>query len=104
MAFYRREDLRILGSNVAEFAHSTAVFVVYVDGFLDSEVRDLDAEDAFQFSANVFVFGFEEVDGRANLTVLGMSKYDDRSLAVPFLAHAAKSVAGTEKMTASRQS
>ena len=97
MTFYRREDLRVLSSEVAEFAHGAAVFIVYVDSFLDGKVGNLDAEDAFQFRADVFVFGFEEVDSRADLTVLRMGKDDDRSLAVPFLAHAAKGIAGNGK-------
>ena len=94
MAFDRSEDLRVLSSYVAEFTHNLTVFVVYFDSFLDSQVGDFYVEDTFQFSADMFVFSFEEVDSRADLTVLGLCEDDDRSFAVPFLAHAAEGIAG----------
>ena len=94
MAFYRSEDLRVLSSYVAEFTHNLTVFVVYFDSFLDSQVGDFYVEDTFQFRADMFVFSFEEIDSRADLTVLRLCEDDDRSFAVPFLAHAAESIAG----------
>lgn len=93
MAFGRCENLRVLRGNVAEFTHCAAVFVINMNGLLQGQVADLDLQNPFQFAADMGVFGFQKVDGGADLTVLGLCKDDDRRFAVPFLTHAAERVA-----------